>query len=295
MPFTQLAKKKAFKDIRKRATGFVLLAILFLVVGFLQDDFVRNQIRKATKLELNESAVEIANEIYKNDKWDLVSYRQVFIPSVSSWYVFSADGLLIDNEAPITGFLNLFRSVEFPTNLIFETPQTVTSEVGGEYRLLARKIRGGVVIVDADIEEPTNSPYAECIDQRLAVNLEKFGSTLESAVAVTSRKVNEDIGFAVISDSEKLMSGLGEVPLKVDPAVVLAAAKSGQPLQFDNQIYILIAKPILDSKNKIVGTIVIPSDITLQQRAVDEQWKFNLALSTLAFAVAFLIALYFIG
>lgn len=156
MPFTRIAIKKAFKGIRKRATGFVLLAILFLVVGFLQDAFVSYQILKTTTSELNESANEIANEIYKNDKWDLVSYRQAFIPSISSWYVFSAGGLLIDNEAPIAGLLNLFRSVEFPTNLIFETPQTVTSEAGGEYRLLARKIRGGVVIVGIDIEEPTN-------------------------------------------------------------------------------------------------------------------------------------------
>jgi hypothetical protein len=137
MPFTQLAIKKAFRGIRKRATGFVLLAILFLLVGLLQDAFVGHQIRKTTTAELNKSADEIAKEIYKNDNWDLVSYRQVFIPSISSWYVFSADGLLIDNEAPISGLLNLFHSVKFQTNLIFWTPQTFVSDVGGEYRLLA--------------------------------------------------------------------------------------------------------------------------------------------------------------
>jgi hypothetical protein len=143
MPFTQLAIKKAFQGIRKRATGFVLLAILFLIVGFLQSAFVSYQIQKTTTLELNESADEIANEIYKDDKWDLVSYRQAFI-SISSWYIFSADGLLIDNEAPVPSLLNLFHPVEFPTNLVFETPQTITSEVGGKYRLLARRIRGGI-------------------------------------------------------------------------------------------------------------------------------------------------------
>ena len=294
MPFTKLAFRKAVKGIRKRATGFVLLAILFLVVGLLQDAFVSYQIRKTTTLELNESADAIANEIYKDDKWDLVSYRQAFI-SISSWYVFSADGLLIDNEAPMPSLLNLFHSVEFPTNLIFETPQTITSEVGGKYRLLAQRVRGGVVIVGVDIEEPTNSSCAECLDQRLALNLEKFGSTLESAVALSSREVSEDISYAVISDSGELKSGLSEVPLKINPAAVLDAAESGRPLHFDNQIYILISKPILDSKNKTVGTIVVPSDNTLQQRAVNEQLKFNLALSALAFAVAVLIAVYFIG
>lgn len=294
MPFSQLAIKKAVKGIRKRATGFVLLAILFLAVGLLQHAFVSHQIRKTTTLELNESANEIANAIYKNDRWDLVSYRQVFIPSISSWYVFSADGLLIDNEAPIPGLLNLLRSVEFPTNLIFGIPQTVTSEVGGKYRLLARSIRDGVVIVGIDIEEPTNGPCAECDDQQLAQNLAKFGSTLEDAVAVSSKEISEDISYAVVSDG-KLKSGLGEVPLKVNPAAMLAAAKNGRATNFDHQLYILISKPILDSKNKVVGMVVVPGNITLQHRAVNEQLRFNLVLSALAFLVAVLIAIYFIG
>ncbi len=300
MPFTRFAIKKAFKGIQKRATGFVLLAILFLVVGLLQDSFVSHQIRKTTTSELLESADKIASVIYTNDTWDLVSYRQVFIPSISSWYVFSADGLLVDNEAPIPGLLSLFRSVEFPTNLIFGTPQTFTSEVGGKYRLLATNIQGGQVIVGIDVEEPTNSPCAECIDHRLALNLEKFGSTLDDASAVSSREVDEDLSYAVVSGlgragSRELKSGLGEIPLKVDPAALLTATQLGRTTNFDGRIYFLVTREIVDSKNKIVGTIVIPRDITLQQHAVEEQWKFNLVLSALAFAIATVIALYFIG
>jgi hypothetical protein len=270
------------------------LAILFLAVGLLQNSFVSYQIRKTTTLELNESANEIAKEIYKDDKWDLANYEQAFVP-ISSWFVFSSDGLLIDNEVPIPSLLSLFHSVAFPNNLAFEIPQTVTSPVGGKYRLLARKIQGGMAIVGIDIEAPTNSSCAECVDERLMLNLEKFGSTLESATAVTSREVNEEINYAVISDAGELKSGLGEVPLNVNPDALLAVATSGHPLHVDDQIYILTATPILDSKNKIVGTIIVPGDITLQQRAATEQLKFNLVLSALAFAIAVLIAAYFIS
>jgi len=294
MPFTQLALKKAVRGIRKRAAGFVLLAILFLAVGFLQDTFVSNQIRKTTRLELNKSTSEIAKEIYKNDKWDLKSYRQAFF-SASSWYVLAADGLLIDNEAPITNLLQLFHSVEFPTNLTFGAPQTITSEIGGKYRLLGRKVKGGVVIVGSDTDESTNSQCAECLDQLLALDLAKFGPTLESAAALSSKEVNPNTSYAVVSNSGELKSGLGEVPLKIDPTAMLAIVKSGKPTNIANQIYFFISRPIFDSKNKIVGTVVIPGDITLQQRAVKEQWKFNLALSAVAFAVAVFIALYFIG
>jgi hypothetical protein len=35
--------------------------------------------------------------------------------------------------------------------------------------------------------------FETAIDQKLALNLEEFGSTLENAVAVSSKTVNEDI------------------------------------------------------------------------------------------------------
>lgn len=292
MPFTKIAIKKAVKGIRKRATGFILLAILFLVVGCLQDAFVNHQIHKTTTLELNESADEIANEIYKADRWDLTSYRQAFF-SASSWYVFTADGLLIDNEAPIQNLLSLFHSVQIPNNLNFGAPETITSELGEKYRLLARKIRGGIVIVG--VEEPPSGQCTECADQELATNLAMFGSTFEDAVALSSRKVNQDIDYAVVSDSGELKSGWGEVPLKVDTTAMIAVAQAGKFLSVSNQTYLLISRPILDSKNKIVGTIVVPSEITLEQHALDELKKFNFALSALSFAVAVFISLYFIG
>lgn len=294
MPFSKIAFRKAVKSIQKRATGFLLLAILFLLVGFLEDEFVNSQTHKTTTLEANESAGQIASEIYTNDEWEMESYRQALY-SVSSWYVFTADGTLIDNEPPTPGPTNLFHAVEFPTNLVFEVPQTITSEVGGTYRLLARKVRGGTVIVGTDIEKSTNSQCAICMDEKLALNLTEFGPTLESAALVSPRQINEDISFAVVSDSGELISGLGEVPLKFDTTHLFAVAESGQPLRAGNQIYILNAKPILNSKGKTVGTIVIPSNVTLQQRAVDEQWKFSLILSVLAFAVSVLISMYFIG
>ena len=68
MPFNKLAIKKAVKGIRRRATGFVLLAILFLVIGILQDFFASYQIHKTTTLELNGWANEIQPAFLKEDK-----------------------------------------------------------------------------------------------------------------------------------------------------------------------------------------------------------------------------------
>src|SRR5450759_500017 len=121
MPFTQLAIKNAIKGIRKRAAGFVLLAILFLAVGVLQDAFVKHQIYKTTTLEMDKWANEIKEEIYSS-QWELNRYRRASIPA-TGWYVFSTDGLLIDNVAPIPGLLKLFHAVRFPTNLTDEIPE----------------------------------------------------------------------------------------------------------------------------------------------------------------------------
>jgi len=288
MPFTKLAIKKAVKDIRKRATGFVLLAILFFTIGILQDIFTKHQIHKTTLSELNGWADEIAAEVY-NGKWDLKAYRQAFI-SAPVWYVFTDDGLLIDNEFPKAGLLALFRSVKLPADSIFETPKTFTSELGEKWRLLGGKIHGGVVIVG--LEDPND---LEMADRELATSLSEFGSTLEKAVALSPRQIDQDIEYAVVSDSGELKSGWGGVPLKIDPTLMLTAARTEKPVKIGSQSYLLIAKPILDSNGKTLGTIVVPKDITTEQQILNEQWKFNLALSASAFGVAILIALYFIG
>lgn len=292
MPFTKHAIKKAVKGIRRRATGFVLLAILFLGIGVLQYIFVNHQIRKTTTSELSGWASEIAKEIYNGNKWDLTNYRRVFIPA-PSWYVFTKDGLMVDNEAPFPKLLNLFRIVKVPTNLTFEVPEIIASEIGEKWRLLGKKVRGGVVIVG--LEGASNVECAECDNQQLVTNLARFGPTLEKAAALSSRELDENIEYAVVSDSGEFKAGWGGVPLKIDPTAILAAANAGKPISVGSQTYLLISKSIIDSNNKVVGTIVIPGEITLEQRALDEQWKFNLVLSATAFAVAVLIALYFIS
>ncbi|HEX3625178.1 MAG TPA: ATP-binding protein [Verrucomicrobiae bacterium] len=294
MPFSKVGIDKAIKGIRRRATGFVLLAILFLVVGFAQHAFVSHQIRKTTTAELNESADEIANVVYNSNQWDLVSYRQAFY-TTSTWYVFAANGLLIDNEEPAPELLSLFRAVQLPANVTFDKPQTVVSEVGGQYRVLARKVQGGAVIACFDTESPTNSACGECIDQKLVENAEVFGTTWQEATNVSARAVDELLSFAVISDSGELKSGLGEIPLRLDPSSMLAAAQAGRPLHLGDKIYILVSKPIRDSKNDVVGTIVVPANITLQEQAIASQLKFNLLLAVVAFGVAVLISLYLIA
>jgi hypothetical protein len=210
MPFNKLAIKKAFRGIRRRATGFALVAFLFLVIGILQDIFASYQIHKTTTLELNGWANEIANEIYKG-KWDWKAYEQAYI-SAPTYYVFSDDGLLIDIESPAPELLTLFRSVRLPANSIFATPETFTSTVGEKLRLMGKEIRGGVVIVG--LEEPSN---LEIADRELAINLAQFGSTLDEAVALSPRELSQDIEYAVVSGSGELKSGLGSVPLKTDP------------------------------------------------------------------------------
>jgi len=288
MPFTKLAIKKAVKDIRKRATGFVLLAILFFTIGILQDVFTKHQIHKTTLSESNGWAGEIAGAIY-NGKWDWKAYEQAYI-SAPAYYIVSDDGLLIDIESRTPELLTLLRSVKLPANSAFATPETFTSAVGEKFRLMARKVSGGVVIVG--LEEPND---LEMADRELATNLAQFGSTLDDATALSSRKLNQDIEYAVVSDSGELESGLGSVPLKIDASPMLAAARTEKPVKIGNQTYLLIAKPILDLNSKTLGTIVVPKDITTEQQILNEQWKFNLALSASAFGVAVLIAFYFIG
>src|SRR5437879_5990491 len=102
MPFTRIALKRALHGIRKRASGFALLALVFLFVAEIQHSFVRHQIYETIASDLSSWANEIAREIAYVDRWDLKGYRQASV-TVPSWYVVTKSGLIVDVEGLVPG------------------------------------------------------------------------------------------------------------------------------------------------------------------------------------------------
>jgi hypothetical protein len=239
----KLRTRGALQLLRRRRgrllLAFVTMLLLFAGVAVTQHWFVHAQLYKTTKQELGAWAGEVADEIAFKDKWDLQGYRRASI-TVPIWFVVTKDGLIVDSEGFIPG---LFGHVELPDDSIYTAPQTVTSAIGEKWRIFGRKVTGGSIIVG------TSSPQNDRdIDIKLASNAVKFGSSLAGAESTSSRAIDLDLDYAVISSSGELKVDSGGLPLKTDalavptaPGHLVSFASGGRP-------YLLFLQPILDDR-----------------------------------------------
>ena len=279
--------KKLVKAARKPTTRFVLgLAILFILSGNIQHWFVRRQVYATAKSELDAWAEKIDREIAYQDSWSLKGYRNAGIDA-PNWYVVTSKGLVVDIEGSIPGLL---PPVTPPDELIYGESQTVVSEIGERWRLFRKKLEGGMVILGILDPDDVNLP-----DDRLRTNAAKFGTTLDEALRLGSREVDFAVDYVVIADSGEIRSAWGGIPLRVDPAWVSRLSEMEAPMLIGGKFYRVATRAILDSSGSPVGTVIIPKDVTLEQRAIREQVLFNLVVGAALFAAAVFAGIYFIG
>jgi hypothetical protein len=259
------------KSLRRRAgrlfLGFLFLAIVFASTAAVQHWFVHRQLYRTTSQELGAWALQIASEVaYNNDKWDLTGYRRASI-TAPSWYVVTRDGLVVDIEGFIPG---VFGHVEQLGNSLFDTPATVATAIGEQWRLYAKKVAGGFVVVG--ICSPEHETEA---DAKLLASAAKFGSTLEEAAALSSRAIDFDVDYAVVSSAGEIKAAWGGIPLKTDPSTLPRASDHTASLVGNGKSYLLYVEPILDSHGRDVATVIVPKDMGLEQKALQAQDRFN--------------------
>jgi hypothetical protein len=126
---------------------------------------VRQQPWAALRREQEAWAKDIAAEVAYTDTWNLSGYRNASI-MVSAWYVVTSSGLVVDIEGYIPG---LFKTAKLPYDAPFESPKNVISELGEPWRVLARKLDGGVVVVGMPA-----SGIVPLADQKLRQNIAAF-------------------------------------------------------------------------------------------------------------------------
>ena len=265
---------------------FATLVIVFTLVGLAQHWFVHRQVHRTADQELSAWASQVSAEIAYKDKWDLEGYRNAAI-IVPSWYVVAQDGLIIDIEGDIPWVLG---RVEKISDAIYGSPQTVESTVGETWRLLAKRVEGGTVVVG--IPSPQNIKEA---DQELTANALKFGRTLEKAASTPSREIDFIVDYAVLSNDGEVKAAFGGVPLRTalrESPIILGKAGT-VTINRSGHSYRLYSEPILDVNKRVVGTVIVPKDMTLEEQAVHLQDRFNILLVGLSLVVCLALTIVF--
>jgi len=281
-----LKAQYVLQALRKRKgrllVALIGLALIFSAVALVQHWFVHRQVYQTTVQELSLWADQVADEIAYRDKWDLRGYRQAAIPA-PAWNVLTRDGLIIDIDGFIPG---IFGPVYAPDNSIFAEPISWQTEVGENWRVFGRKLSDGYVAVGVSPVDQTADT-----DAKLTQNAAKFGSTLREATAVRSREIDSAVDYAVVSSDGQLKAAWGGVPLKTDIRRLHIHSGHLAPISSDGKPYLLYFKPILDTRNREVGTIIVPEDMSLEKQALRSQDRFNLSIVVVAGVLAIVTAL----
>ena len=270
-----LSAKFVYRVIRKRTPMFALVfAVLFTIIAIAQYLFVRHGVYRASELQLQQWADQVATEIAYKEKWDLTAYRQSEEVQAPHVFVFTSDGILLE----IVGFVpGLIGQAKLLDDSIFTGPQTVkVAETGETWREYAIKVKGGIVALGILNPQDVNAP-----DEVLKRAAHEFGSTIEDAKKVHTRQIPNQIDYAIIDDSGKLLFEADWFPLKAEPNSISELAKLRGLIQRGGKSYLVASRFIVDSRGNDVGTIIIPKEVTAEEHVIRQHIVFN-AMATLA-------------
>ena len=251
-----LSAKFIYRVIRERAPMFALVfAVLFTIIAIAQYIFVRHGVYKASELQLQQWAGQVANEIDYKEKWDLTAYRQSEDVQAPHVFVFTTDGIVVETGGFIPG---LIGQVKLLDDSIFTEPKTVkVAQTGETWREFAIKVKGGIVALGILNPQDVNAP-----DEALKRAAHEFGSTIEDAVKVHTRQISGQVDYAIIDDSGNFPFEADWFPLKAEQGSISELAKSRGLIQRGGKSYLVASRFIVDSRGNDVGTIIIPKEVT---------------------------------
>lgn len=265
----RLSAKFIYSVIRKRAPMFALVfAALFTIIAIAQYLFVRHGIYKSVEDQLSQSADQIVGEIAFKDKWNLSEYRNTADDPAPSVFVFTSEGLLLETSGFIEGFIGQVKLLD---DSIFDGPKTVTAEETGEtWRMYAKRVKGGFVVLGILDFQHVNAP-----DDLLKETASKFGSTIENALKVHTGQTLAEVDYAIIDDSGNLRFEADELPLKMKLSKISELENLHGLVRRGAKLYYLYSRSIVDSSGSVVGTILIPQDVTGEERVIRQHIVFN--------------------
>jgi hypothetical protein len=261
-----------------RLLRFVLagLALLFGLTAVIQHQFIQYQLRIARESEAGKWAREISGELAYTTKWNLEGFRRAAWAAPND-FVLTKEGLLIDVEGFVPG---LIPQVTLPDGLDYGHPKSLISEIGEPWRLLAKKVQGGTVVLG--FAYPANVNNA---DTMLVEDADLFGSSMESAKNVLPRKVHIEIDYCVVDEGGNVQYAIGGIPLKLRKTVQLQPQSTLTNYAMGERSYLVFTTPILDSSNTRVGSVSIPMDSTLERQTLKSADRFNIIFDVLLWSI----------
>jgi hypothetical protein len=271
---------------RRLRLTMLFFALLFSLSAIAQYLFIKSQLARARTSQAETWGAEINRGIGYSSKWNLKEFRQADWQAPSA-FIFATNGVLVEVDGFTPG---LMPPVSLPSGLDYGHPKNYVSGIGETWRLLAKRIQGGTVILGVSYV------YNLAIDdEKLLSEANKFGATLETASNIHTRDIATEIEYCVVDDSGDLQYAIGGIPVKAETTILTTTSTQLRNVVVDVNSYSLYTMPILDSSNSPVGTITIPINTTSEHKTLRNAVGFNMTLAGASWLiVGVLTASYFV-
>jgi hypothetical protein len=256
--------------------GLLFFAVFFSLVALAQYLFVRSQLDRTISVELRRSANAIRREIAYKNKWDLAGFRRWLVDAPQNYVVMASNGLLIDVEGLVPGLL---PRVSLPPGVAVGKSSPFESSVGERWHLLVRALEGGKVIVG----EPDSENDSD-VDKRLAMNAERFGTTIEQAAQLRERFIDGPVDYAVVNDAGEVLSAAGGIPLKMAARTLTDTFSTGSQIRLAGKPYYVVTMAVSEGIDPI-ATVVVFKNISLERRIVRKARTFNAAAAGMSWLI----------
>ncbi len=259
--------------MRSLAWALPWFALLFSVVFVLQYAFVRYQISRSVDVELKSASSQLRAELRFAERWQIDAFRQAYL-DVPNWLIIEKGGTLIDIDGFLPGLLGAVRPI---SGEIYQHPTTTVSTLGETWRLFARRLDHGSVVVG--ILQPEKAADA---DQRLTGAALKFGETVRDATHLPAREVDVAVQTAVMNDSGELLNAWGGVPLKASPLTDSQMEPRFETISADRKRFRIYRFPILSNDGKPEGLVILHKDVSVLESALRQHILISVLLAGLA-------------
>jgi len=254
----------------------IFLAVFFTVSAGFQYFFVKNQVDHTVLTELSEQAKQISNATGLS----IEEYNKSLFSS-NNYLVILNDGYLFDNGNVPREFLS---KVQFTGDekTLYEKPISYTSPLGEHWRLFAKRlIHGRVILGVSEYDALSDS------DTVLQSNAALFnGSVTEAVAKVPVSKLDNPVAYDVIDDSGALLAGYGRLPLRITDPLVLGSIKSG-PETLKARPYLLQIQPF-NNGPAAAGEAIVFQDVSLEHRSLKANLWFNVIIAGISWLLLFI-------
>ena len=187
----------------------------------------------------------------RGDQLDLAALRRS-APKASAFVVLASDGTVIDTRGFVRGSI-IYAAL--PAGLAYGHPVHIKSALGEEWYLVAKKVKGGSIIVgESSIISPPD------INARLLDSAKRLGNSIESAMIPVHRDPNASVDFAVLGDDGILLDDYGGIPLKARKTGLLFAAHDSV-VTVSSTAFLVRKIAIMDPAKHQRGTILVTKDV----------------------------------